>query len=89
MGFEDFYRRNSWLENFISLLSEKSKISRVPDLGQGKNESVQIWLDLERREFVETLPLLSEEFKFWFFLDPARSEPFHNLTNTYYFDISH
>jgi len=27
MGFEDFYHRNSWLNNSISLLSEKSKIS--------------------------------------------------------------
>jgi len=89
MGFEDFYHRNSWLKNSISFLSEKSKISRVPDLGQGKNESAQIWLDLERREFVENLALLSEEFKFWSFLDPARSELFRNLTITHYFVISH
>jgi len=88
MGFEDFYH-NSWLKNSISLVSEKSKISRVPDLGQGKNESAQIWLDLERREFVENLALLSEEFKFWSFLDPARSKLFRNLTITHYFDISH
>lgn len=63
-------------------------ISRVPDLGQGKNEWVQIWLDLERREFGETLALLSEEIKFWSFPDPARSELFRNLTITHYFDIS-
>ena len=35
-----------------------AQISRVPDLGQGKNE----W---ERRKFGENLALLREEFKFW------------------------
>ena len=65
------------------------KISRVPDLGKGKNKWVQIWLDLERREFGENLALLSEEFKFWSFPDPARSELFRNLTITDCFDISH
>ena len=64
------------------------EISRVPDLGQGKNKWVQIWLDLERREFSKNLALLSEEFRFRSFPDPARSELFRNLTITHYFDIS-
>jgi hypothetical protein len=44
--------------------AQKMKISRVPDLGQGKNEWVR-----EHREFGENLALLSEEFKFWSFPD--------------------
>ena len=68
-----------FFSNFMNL-----EISRVPDLGQGKNKWVQIW----RREFSKNLALLSEEFRFRSFPDPARSELFRNLTITHYFDIS-
>ena len=52
----------------------KMKISRVPDLGQGKNEWVR-----EHREFGENLALLTEEFKFWSFPDYVRSRWFHAI----------
>ncbi len=70
-GFRKIYWAVLWKKRPQN--ENKAEISRVPDLGQGKNELVLIWR--------ENLALLSEEFTFWSFPDPARSELFRNLTN--------